>query len=93
MLASKQRRPISPFTDVITGSIVFPLIIIGIFLGIDIWLQSPMPTPFWESYWTPLKKVCMRKTPSSYFGRTTAGSWVKRSTGANSPCGKMLSRP
>jgi protein-S-isoprenylcysteine O-methyltransferase Ste14 len=41
-LSSKQKKPISPFTDVIPGSIIFPLIIIGIFLGLDIWLQSPM---------------------------------------------------
>ncbi len=41
-MSSKQKRPISPFTDVILGSIVFPLIIIGIFLGLDLWLQPPM---------------------------------------------------
>lgn len=45
-LSSKRKRPISPFTDVIPGSIVFPLLLIGIFLGLDIWLQSPVFLPY-----------------------------------------------
>jgi protein-S-isoprenylcysteine O-methyltransferase Ste14 len=46
VLSSKRKRPISPFTDVILGSIGFPLLIIGIFLGLDMWLQSPVFLPY-----------------------------------------------
>lgn len=45
-LSSKRKRPISLFTDVILGSIGFPLLLIGIFLGLDIWLQSPVFLPY-----------------------------------------------
>lgn len=41
MLSSKRRRPISPFLDVIPGSIGYPLLPIGIFYGLDFWLLSP----------------------------------------------------
>jgi protein-S-isoprenylcysteine O-methyltransferase Ste14 len=34
------KRPISPLNDVAAGSIIWPLIITGVFYLIDIWLQS-----------------------------------------------------
>ncbi|MFQ6135327.1 MAG: methyltransferase family protein [Nitrososphaerales archaeon] len=40
-MSSKHKRPISPFPDVTLGSIGFPLLSIGIFYGLDIWLSSP----------------------------------------------------
>ncbi len=45
-MTSKPKRPISPFLDVILGSIGFPLLFIGIFYGLDIWLVSPTLLPY-----------------------------------------------
>ncbi|MFQ5712376.1 MAG: hypothetical protein ACE5GD_11460, partial [Candidatus Geothermarchaeales archaeon] len=40
-MPSQLKRPISPFPDVALGSVGFPLLSIGIFYGLDIWLVSP----------------------------------------------------